>query len=722
MKHWILACLGLLFLLAPVASGFEDHTHFSRVFNANKTYRIFFPADYASSATRYPVIYFFHGWGGRYNADPNARYDSTQIDSVVRNSQCVLVAWDGNIELSQPRPYNVGYHNDVVYQMQMKDYFPELVGYIDSTYRTQADRAHRAVMGFSMGGFMSFFLAGKYPHLICGAVNFVGGPEYFVGYPANHTHYPVKYGFGNLLGINLRFHRTSSDQLYFLNTEVHEGALREAGLHYQTQVYPGAHGIDSAGQIVKFNTSYDFLESTFAAPPAEPSRWHHMDLYPNFSAYGCSVNTNLAQPGYIDLHGVTTGGMRVRTQKWLPDGRLIPGVTINIRTADTYQANTAYTVFKYNVTQSASSTATVTSDASGRVSFSVNHEENQVGIYKSGDPAEIVAIGHVVDDTSRFLRQGQTGQVKFTLLNRGGSTATGLVVMVSSSTANVNFAVTPVTAPDLAAGAVVTSTSIDVQASYSGPSTGKPWQVRLNLVITDNQGHTWNDELDVPVWFNVTAFANIAIDDGRAVNGTTLGTGNGNGTAQAGEQVMVHTGTQRLRLYTNDPFVDREAETLYDEVLPSVWPDGYTLSSVVKFKSTCPNNRVINFLASCETKTFDPINRGLRWGTVSVTVTGGPTVTIPDKSVRPLRPGGAPAVLLLNGATAVTIPVLPGAARLSIYNAAGQLQHAQTLSASTKTYPWTSTNTNGQTLAAGLYFYAVTGSAGEQCGKIVVVR
>jgi hypothetical protein len=251
--------------------------------------------------------------------------------------------------------------------------------------------------------------------------------------------------------------------------------------------------------------------------------------------------------------------------------------------------------------------------------------------------------------------------------------------------------------------------------------------VRLNLVITDNQGHTWTDELDVPVWFNVTAFSGIAIDDGRAVNGTTLGTGNGDGAANAGEQVMIHTGTQRLRLYTNDPYVDQETETLYDEVLPSIWPDGYTLSSIVKFKSTCPNNRPVTFLASCETKTYNPIDRGVRWGTVTVTVTGGPVSPVLDRPAQPRQRGDIMQVFPTVGQSPdVRFQVeqltagMP--AQISIYKLTGELLDQQTVLAGTKIYSWETKDSFGRPLPSGMYFYAVVAGDRREQGRFVIVR
>ena len=70
-------------------------------------------------------------------------------------------------------------------------YFPELVDYIDNNYRTIADREHRATAGLSMGGFMSFWVSGKYPDMISSASNFMGSSEFLVGpmgFPTEYRH------------------------------------------------------------------------------------------------------------------------------------------------------------------------------------------------------------------------------------------------------------------------------------------------------------------------------------------------------------------------------------------------------------------------------------------------------------------------------------------------------------------------------------------------------
>ena len=179
-----------------------DETHESQVFRERRHYRIFLPPDYATSGKRYPAIYWFHGWSERYNKpvarDPGRNYDQGDggvyggdtIGRFVGNHDVIVVKWDGYNPRTPgetyPRPYNI---SPVETDRQFPLYFPELVAYIDAHYRTLADREHRATAGLSMGGFMSFWVAGKYPHLVGSSSNFMGSPEFFVG-PRG---FPVEY-------------------------------------------------------------------------------------------------------------------------------------------------------------------------------------------------------------------------------------------------------------------------------------------------------------------------------------------------------------------------------------------------------------------------------------------------------------------------------------------------------------------------------------------------
>jgi len=128
------------------------------------------------------------------------------------------------------------------------------------------------------------------------------------------------------------------------------------------------------------------------------------------------------------------------------------------------------------------------------------------------------------------------------------------------------------------------------------------------------------DAITVPVFYDVPYFSKIQIDDGAEVKDKPIGSGNGNGKAEASEQIMIYENGQRLRLYTDDPYVETASELLFDEVLKGIWSDGFTLSSIVKIADNCPSGHTIEFLANYETKEFMPIRREVHWGKVKVTV------------------------------------------------------------------------------------------------------
>lgn len=165
-----------------------DARHYSNVFGETRNYRIFLPPGYSSSPDKkYPVIYFLHGWSQRYfgsGVDKYSEFDKgddrkgDNIEKFVATHEVIVVKSDGYNrspgEEYYLRPYNVG---PVETYRQFPTYFPELVNFIDASYKTLTDRGHRAITGLSMGGFMSFLIGGKYPHLFSFVGSFCGSPN-----------------------------------------------------------------------------------------------------------------------------------------------------------------------------------------------------------------------------------------------------------------------------------------------------------------------------------------------------------------------------------------------------------------------------------------------------------------------------------------------------------------------------------------------------------------
>jgi len=602
----------LTFCVFSLSAGFvrilaqTDSSYFSRVFNAQKPYRIFLPSDYTASQKRYPVIYFFHGNQGSHE------FSIDGIQQLVNDSHVIFVAWNGRSVTADLRPYNAGYHSNVKYTVQFKEYFLEFVNHIDSTYRTLPDRADRALMGHSMGGFMAFFLAAKYPQLVGTAINMKGSSEFFVGYPNNHTLYQVRNMFDNLHGVRLRFHNSTVDELVHLNNEVNNGARRVKDIDYDYEIIPGGHEYSAP----EFKNAFNYVIASFKNRLPDPVRWHHADLYPDFTVWGYEVTSNLNEPGYIDLKGVTKGGMRIRTGKWQPAGPLIPGVSINIRTAPVYKPNTTYSLVDFNETMGIKKDTLLTSDEKGSVRFSVNYQSHQVGIHEKYGAAEIVYTAHKVDGKDIFLNHNKPSNLKLKLLNRGGSDSKKIRITLGTADKEVTITNPSIELDNIPTGKTMWSPVDFKIVAHNKPTTdGSPFMIRFNLTITDNNGHEWKDEFDAPVFYNVPPFANLGIDDGDS---EIFGSGNGNNIAEPGETIMIYQDSHRTRLYYDDPYID--GERLYDELQPDKWGDGYALSSLVHISKDCPIGHTIRFLACYEVKEWKTIKRNVTWGTFTITI------------------------------------------------------------------------------------------------------
>jgi len=586
-----------------------DKSHFSEVFDREKPYRIYLPSDYSASMKHYPVIYYFHGNTG------NHKMQMPGVEKLVDDNGVILVAWNGRSEEADLRPYNIGNHSNINYKVQFKDYFPELVSHIDSTYRTLATRSGRAVIGHSMGGIMSFFIAGKYPHMVGSAFSSKGSPEFFIGYPDNHSLYHVRHMFKNLYGVKHRFATSTECELYYLNKEVINGGLREKDLDFSYQVYEGNHSITPS----QFKDAFEFAVASFRNPLPDPVRWHHADLYPEFSIWGYEVRSSPQTHGFIDLKGVTKGGFGIGTKAWEPDGPAIPGVNIYVKTAPLYIPETTYSVLDYNEKRDETLLSTMVSDDSGRIKLSVNGEKHQLGIFRKGDPAEITFVSYIVNGSSLFLEHKKECTVAIRLLNRGGSNARKVKVTLTSSTEGVNITSPVAEIEEIRQGELLwLPVAFKVTASNKPTADGSPFRIRFNLVITDNKQQTWRDEFDAPLFYDVPEFTKVGIDDGDS---GIFGSGNGNNIAEPGETVMIYEisdGSRRLRLYYDDPYID--SERLYDEIQPDKWGDGYSLSSLIHISDDCPPGHKIKFLACYEVKDWLKIRRDVTWGTFIITI------------------------------------------------------------------------------------------------------
>ncbi|GGM88283.1 hypothetical protein GCM10010967_21130 [Dyadobacter beijingensis] len=590
---------------------YQDLTHDSRIFGHQKYFRLYLPENYATSGKRYPVIYFFHGWGGRHFMDDNAKLEYAMLQKLVDQYQVIMVMWDGNIEEKEPRPYNVGNHEDVKFQVQMKDYFPELVRHIDQFYRTLADRDNRGIIGFSMGGFMSLFLSGKYPDMVCAGVSIMGSPEFFVGTSENHTLYPVRYTFGNLQDVKMRIHTSPTDILYFLNQEVKAGAAWE-GKPIEMEEFPGGHMVDDPGQTRRFEKAMAFVAREFGKKHPVPAKWSHYDLYGDFGLWGYEVKSDKNQPGFIYLKDVTPEGFGVYTQKWLPHGPALPMGTIQVKTAPVYQPNAIYKRVNYSFKSQQVMVSDVRADASGSIALEFDAEGNETGIYKPGGHGGWGFLDYRINGKQWLKNNGNV--FKMRLFNRGNEAAGAVRIVVTSldKDAVVRDSVKTIRA----GGRIAQGPDFEIICNQKPPLHAEPADVRLKIAVHDGNA-VRSTVINVPVDFDVPEFTNLNIDDGKLVRQVALGKGNADGKPDAGEDIVLYEGDKRLKINISNTGIDASKEQFTDEMIPARWPDGFTQQSIIRISLDATE---IECLASYETKTFNPIERKVTWGRVRLKV------------------------------------------------------------------------------------------------------
>ena len=597
---------------------YSDIAHHSQVFGHEKTYRLYLPEDYSGSGKAYPVIYFFHGWGGRYFKDPSANPEYEMIGDLVNKYRFILVMWDGSMDEAEPRPYNTGNHQDVKYPVQMKDYFPELVSHIDSEYRTLTDRNNRGIIGFSMGGFMASFIAGKYSDRVSAAVSLTGSPEFYIGYPDNHTLYPVRYTFDNLRDVGFLLHNRTECPMAGLNEEV-GNAIGWSGLHNAGYLMlPGPHMMDEPGETNIFESAVKFVFDQFENPVPPNETWSHYDLYHEFEKWGYSVTSNKNEPGFLFLRNVSPDGFGFYTYKWLPDGKNIKNCIADITTAPLYKPETEYEVVVFYKSSQQIEIRKIVSDQEGRLTIQLKGEGCEVGIKAAGKNSRFVVAGNQINDGKKFMRVNTENLLKINLFSRGGGeNADGELTLTLTSNDSLVSIKNPSQRIILRKGVnPILSNEFRIETTKQPPKDGSPPWVRFTAEI-EYQGHVFEDNFVVPVWFDVPAFQNVVIVSHRAPDPES---GQKVSSVAPSCRISVFEDGHRLKLYSDDQCVVADEEVHEYEVLPAHWPDGFTPVSSVKIADSCLSGHVIEFLGHYETKTWNPIYRQVKWGKVFVEV------------------------------------------------------------------------------------------------------
>ena len=141
----------------PVQSRIVDAQFHSKAIDATLHYEVYLPADYATSAKAYPVIYFLHG----LPAGPNAYKGIGWVVAALRRSNheaIVIGAQGARHGDTDPEWLNWGSGRE-----WEKAVARELVSVVDSRYRTIASREGRVLIGISAGGYGAALIGYHHP-------------------------------------------------------------------------------------------------------------------------------------------------------------------------------------------------------------------------------------------------------------------------------------------------------------------------------------------------------------------------------------------------------------------------------------------------------------------------------------------------------------------------------------------------------------------------------
>ena len=134
---------------------------------------IYTPPGYDSSQKRYPVLYLLHGAGGDENAWSELGRTAQIADNLIAQGKAepmIIVMPNGNgAQQAVPGEYPESMYKPSFRNPRTMDgaienaFVKDVVAYVDSHYRTLADRRHRAIAGLSMGGFHSLYISANNP-------------------------------------------------------------------------------------------------------------------------------------------------------------------------------------------------------------------------------------------------------------------------------------------------------------------------------------------------------------------------------------------------------------------------------------------------------------------------------------------------------------------------------------------------------------------------------
>jgi putative tributyrin esterase len=129
----------------------------SRAVNSRLHFLVALPQGYATSGLRYPVLYVLHGLPASSTSYLNVTWVAQALQQTGRQA-IVVVPQGASASLSDPEYHDWGPGKNWETALAT-----ELTRYVDTHYRTIANRSGRAIVGYSAGGYGATILGIHHP-------------------------------------------------------------------------------------------------------------------------------------------------------------------------------------------------------------------------------------------------------------------------------------------------------------------------------------------------------------------------------------------------------------------------------------------------------------------------------------------------------------------------------------------------------------------------------
>ncbi len=363
---------------------------------------VLLPANYdPTGATRYPVLYLFHGRSGDH------------LDWYRKGG---IAAVDQPVITVMPDAGTVGWHADWMGEERFGPdkgkpapawetfHIRELIPWIDAHYPTRTDRAGRSIAGLSMGGYGAVLYAARHPEVFGVAGSLSGQLDMLAGYPfiplaqayagnlfelappdpcvwgdpvlervVWEDHSPFQL-YPNLRGVKVFLAagngiplKPNTDPIELATEIVGEVAFRRmaqglakrldsVGVTYRTHYTKGGHGWSLWPR--QLAALYPFILETAHSvqAAATPAEFSYRSAESHFAAWDWSFSVSRAVREFMYLDAVGRNGL-------IASG----SGSLDVTTAGLYTPGHAYTVHF-----DAAESQVVTADGQGRLHFTVD--------------------------------------------------------------------------------------------------------------------------------------------------------------------------------------------------------------------------------------------------------------------------------------------------------------------------------------------------------------